>query len=183
MKQIIRAVQAEDWAKVKEIRLSALRDPLAPVAFLETYEDAAAKSDTFWQERTAGAAEGVLVRQFVAEDAAGAWLGTVSVLVERAGVEGVFGTVPDAAQTHIVGVFVRPEARGSGLAQELFAAALEWSWQLAEPRIERVRLFVHEDNPRAHALYLKAGFATTGFTVPVPGDAGRLEIELAVPRG
>ncbi|WP_433609036.1 GNAT family N-acetyltransferase [Dactylosporangium sp. CA-139114] len=41
-------------------------------------------------------------------------------------------------QTHVVAVFVRPEARGSGLAEALFRAALEWSWAVPEPHIERV---------------------------------------------
>jgi RimJ/RimL family protein N-acetyltransferase len=87
------------------------------------------------------------------------------------------------AQTHVVGVFVRPEARGTGLAEELFRAALEWSWSLAEPRVERVRLFVHEDNARAEALYGKVGFKRTGVSVPVPGDATHRENELARHRG
>ncbi|MBB4928961.1 RimJ/RimL family protein N-acetyltransferase [Kitasatospora kifunensis] len=174
----------EDWARIKEIRLDALRDPVAPVAFLETYEQAAARPDEFWQDRAAGAAEGIAARQFVAEAADGRWLGTVSVLVERPGKRGALeGDVVEVAQTHIVGVFVRPEARGSGLAQELFRAALEWSWSLAEPRIQRVRLFVHEDNARAAAMYEKAGFKRSGVALPVPGDATRREIELAVHRG
>ncbi|MFD0278988.1 hypothetical protein ACFVHB_34470 [Kitasatospora sp. NPDC127111] len=64
----------------------------------------------------------------------------------------------------------------------LFGAVLEWSWSLAEPRVDRVRLFVHEANPRAHALEVKAGFRATGLSVPVPGDGTRREVELAVTR-
>lgn len=183
MNHIIRAVRAEDWAKGKEIRLDALRDPVAHLAFLDTYEQAVARPDDFWQDRTTGAAEGRSTRQFIAEAADGRWLGTVSVLVERPGVQDVFGGAPEVAQTHVVGVFVRPEARGTGLAEELFRAALEWSWSLAEPRVERVRLFVHEDNARAEALYGKVGFKRTGVSVPVPGDATHRENELARHRG
>ncbi|MEV7780723.1 GNAT family protein [Kitasatospora sp. NPDC088351] len=183
MNHIIRAVRHEDWSRVKAIRLEALRDPLAHLAFLETHEQAAAKPDAFWQERAAGAAEGRTARQFVAESADGRWLGTVSVLVERAGVETFFDDVPEQAQTHFVGVFVQPEARGTGLAEELFRAALAWSWSLPEPRIERVRLFVHEDNPRAEALYAKVGFRRTGFSVPAAADPARRDNELVLLRG
>ncbi|MBD0692500.1 GNAT family N-acetyltransferase [Streptomyces sp. CBMA123] len=179
----IRRVRTDEWERVKEIRLAALRDPVANIAFLDTHENAAARPDEFWQERTAGAAEGDSVHQLVAEAADGHWLGTMTVLVERPGGAGALGgdviTVP---QTHIVGVYVRPEARGTGLANELIRAAQECSWSITEPRIQRVRLFVHESNARAEAMYVRAGFKHSGVSVPVPGDETRREIELAVER-
>ncbi|MEV7771998.1 GNAT family N-acetyltransferase [Kitasatospora sp. NPDC086791] len=181
---IIRRVRNEDWVRVRELRLDALRDPAAAIAFLDTYEQAAARPDEFWQDRAAGAATGSAVAQFVGEDADGRWLGSVSVLVERPGAPGALeGDVITVEQTHIVGVYVRPEARGTGLAVDLIRAAVEWSWSLAEPRIRRVRLFVHEDNARAEAMYLKAGFAHSGVTLPVPGHGTGREVELAVLRG
>ncbi|WP_030061632.1 MULTISPECIES: GNAT family N-acetyltransferase [Streptomyces] len=181
---IIRRVRVEEWARAKEIRLDALLDPAAAVAFLETHDQAAAKPDEFWQDRTATAAAGSVVCQLVGEAEDGRWLGTVSVLVERPGGPGALeGDVVEVEQTHIVGVYVRPEARGTGLAQDLLRAAQEWSWSLTEPRIRRVRLFVHEDNARAEALYVKAGFEHSGVALPVPGDRTRREIELTVRRG
>ncbi|MEU8922650.1 GNAT family N-acetyltransferase [Kitasatospora sp. NPDC048545] len=181
---IIRRVRSEDWAQVRELRLDALLDPVAAIAFLETHEQAAARPDEFWQDRAAGAATGSAVAQFVGEDADGRWLGSVSVLVERPGGPGALGgDVVTVDQTHVVGVYVRPEARGTGLALDLIRAAQEWSWSLAEPRIQRVRLFVHEENARAEAMYVKAGFEHSGVTVPVPGHETAREIELAVLRG
>ena len=59
MSYVIRSVRAGEWAAAKELRLAALRDPVAHLAFLETYEEAAARPDSFWQERTASAAAGV----------------------------------------------------------------------------------------------------------------------------
>jgi RimJ/RimL family protein N-acetyltransferase len=179
MTHTIRAVRAEDWPLAKETRLAALRDPAAPIAFLETYDQAAAMPDEFWQGRATGAAEGKSVRQFVGEDADGRWLGTATVLVELPGVQDFFGGTPQVAQTQVVAVFVRPAARGSGLAEALFRAALDWSWALPEPRIERVRLYVHEDNARAEAMYKKVGFKRTGATMS--SVAGR-EVELAIQR-
>jgi RimJ/RimL family protein N-acetyltransferase len=180
MQFTIRAVRAEDWQLVKELRLASLQDPVASIAFPDTYERSVVQADEFWQGRTADAAEGKTVRQFIGEDGDGRWLGTVTVLVEQAGVQDYFGQIHDIAQTHVVGVYVRPEARGTGLAQGLFEAALGWSWALPDPSVARVRLYVHEDNARARALYEKVGFTRTGVAVAVP--AGR-EFEYAVARG
>ncbi|MEV7599470.1 GNAT family N-acetyltransferase [Kitasatospora sp. NPDC089797] len=183
MSTVIRRVRADEWEQGKAIRLDALRDPVAHLAFLDTYESAAARADEFWRERTAGAAGGTSVCQLVAEAADGRWLGTMTVLVELPGAPGALDddviTVP---QAHVVGVYVRPEARGTGLAHRLISAAQEWAWSLTEPRLQRVRLFVHEDNARAEAMYLRAGFRHSGASAPVPGDGTRREIELAVER-
>ncbi|MFJ3219692.1 GNAT family N-acetyltransferase [Kitasatospora sp. NPDC086801] len=184
MSSIIRRVRNEDWGRIKEIRLDALRDAAASIAFLETYEQAAARPDEFWQARAATAAEDISVRQFIAEATDGRWLGTITAFVEQPGGQGALeGDIIDVAQTHLISFYVRPEARGSGLAHDLIRAAREWSWSLAEPRIERVRLFVHEDNSRAEAMYVRAGFRHSGVALPVPGDDTRREIELAVLRG
>ncbi|MFB6839572.1 GNAT family N-acetyltransferase [Streptomyces sp. NPDC056361] len=180
----IRVIRSDEWEKARELRLSALRDPIAHLAFLDTYEDAVARPDSFWQERTEGASEDGPggVRQFVAEAPDGRWLGTVSVLVERAGKETFFGDVPEIEQTHVVGVFVRDEARGSGVIDALFEAAAEWSWSL-EQRTGRVRLYVHGENVRAQAAYRRLGFADTGVRVALHGaeDAHELEYELLRP--
>jgi GNAT superfamily N-acetyltransferase len=163
------------------LRLEALRDEVAHLAFLETYEQAAARPDSFWRERTDRAAQGRGARQLVAERADGRWLGTLTVLVERPGTE-VFGGTAPMPQAHVVGVYVRPEARGTGLSRELLQAGAEWAWAVPEPHIDRVRLWVHEDNARAEALYTKGGFVRTGATTPMPGGDRGLEHELALPR-
>lgn len=183
MTYTVRAVLAQDWPQARELRLAALQDPIAHLAFLDTHEQAAARPDDIWQARAAAAADGRTSRQFIAEDADGRWVGTVTVLVELPGDPAAFGVAAELPQTHIVGVYVRPEARGTGLAQELLQAAVEWSWQLPEPRIERVRLYVHQDNHRAEAMYGKVGFTRTGTSVPFPGDSGARENELALVRG
>ncbi|MFF2368181.1 GNAT family N-acetyltransferase [Streptomyces sp. NPDC058122] len=180
---VIRSIRSDEWPQVKELRLDALRDPVAHLAFLETYEDAVTKSDGFWQDRAAGAAVDATTRQqIVAVGEDGVWAGSVTVLVEEAGVRDAFGEVPERTQAHVVGVYVRPEFRGSeaGVTRGLFDAALAWSW---EAGLDRVRLFVHEKNGRAEAFYRKAGFLPTGQTAPMPGDTGELELEFAIDRG
>ncbi|MDH6132778.1 RimJ/RimL family protein N-acetyltransferase [Kitasatospora sp. MAA4] len=183
MTYTVRPVRSEEWPLAREIRLAALQDPDAHLAFLDTYEAAVARPEQVWRDRCAAAEEGRTVRQFIGQDAAGRWLGTVTVLVELPGDEAAFGGPPSVPQAHIVGVYVRPEARGSGLAEELFRAAVAWSWALPEPRVERVRLYTHEKNLRAQAFYAKVGFVPSGVTVPVPGDESAREIELVAPRG
>ncbi|MFJ4972323.1 GNAT family N-acetyltransferase [Streptomyces sp. NPDC088755] len=183
MDYVMRTVRAEEWPLARRLRLEALKDPAAPVAFLESYEDAVARPDAFWQDRTATAAEGRTVRQFVAESPEGEWVGTVTVLIERPGQDVRFGEAAAVDQGHLVGVFVRPEARGSGVTDALFREAVDWAWSLSAPRLERIRLYVHEDNPRAAAFYRRFGFVPSGQRTPTPGDQGAWELEYMIERG
>jgi len=186
MEYVVRAVRAEEWQRAKEIRLAALRDPVASIAFLDTYEHAVGRPDVFWQERTAGAAVGEHSRQFIAEAPDGRWAGTVTVLVERPAGEQGLGEAAAVDQAHLVGVFVRSEHRGRGVVDALFREAIDWSWSLTGPPLERVRLYVHEDNARAAASYRRIGFVPTGGTLPMEGDPTALELEFEIrrrPRG
>ncbi|MFJ8254515.1 GNAT family N-acetyltransferase [Streptomyces sp. NPDC094466] len=190
MDYVMRVVRADEWPQVRQLRLDALKDPAAPVAFLESYEDAAAQPDAFWQERAAAAAaaEGGggggrdRVRQFVAESPEGVWVGSVTVLVESPADDVRFGEAPAVEQAHLVGVFVRPEVRGTGVTDALFREAVVWAWSLSSPRVERVRLYVHEKNPRAAAFYRRFGFVPSGQRIPAPGGRGEVELEYVLGR-
>ncbi|MET9320446.1 GNAT family N-acetyltransferase [Streptomyces sp. NPDC003038] len=179
---VIRAVRGDEWEKVKELRIAALNDPAAPLAFLESVAQAEAHPDEFWQRRAAGASHGRLARQFVAEASDGRWDGSVMVLVEESGTTDIFGQLIERAQGHAVGVYVRPGQRGTGVTEALFEAALEWAWSVEEPALECVRLFVHEENARAGAFYRRFGFEATGRIVPTPGDPSAKDIEYVFPR-
>jgi GNAT superfamily N-acetyltransferase len=176
MNLLVRAVRVDEWRAVRELRLAALRDPVAHLAFLETYEEASARPDAFWRERTESAAEGARERQqFVVESEGGGWVGTVTVLVEEAGTRDFFGRIVERRQAHLVGVFLRDGYRGQGAGEVMFAAAVEWARGIGA---ERVRLFVNEGNGRAAAFYRRVGFVGSGVTVE--RDAGReLEYVLA----
>lgn len=179
---VIRPVRGDEWEKVKELRITALEDPAAPVAFLETVEQAKLHSDEFWQGRAEGASHGRAARQFIAEGPDGRWDGSVTVLVEEGGTTDFFDQDIERTQGHLVGVFVRSEQRGTGLTDALCAAALEWAWALEEPVLERVRLIVHEDNARAGAFYRRFGFAASGTVLAVPGSADAKELEYVIAR-
>ncbi|MCD9903096.1 GNAT family N-acetyltransferase [Streptomyces cyaneofuscatus] len=183
MDYVMRAVRAEEWPLARQLRLEALQDPAAPVAFLESYEEAAAQPDAYWQDRTARGAEGTTVRQFVAESAEGEWVGTVTVLVERPEDDVRFGEAAAVDQGHLVGVFVRPEVRATGVTDALFREAVDWAWSLSAPPLARVRLYVHEDNPRAAAFYRRFGFVPSGQRIPAPGESGAWELEYVIERG
>jgi GNAT superfamily N-acetyltransferase len=179
MSPVIRSVRPDEWPAARELRLAALQDPAAPIAFLETYEHAVSQPDSFWQDRTARVAEGATgAQQFIAEAPDGQWVGSVVVLVEEAGTE-AFGGVVERRQGHLVGVYVRPGYRGSGVSKALFDAALEWAWGVG---LKHVRLFVHARNARAEGFYRKAGFVPTGRTVTVPADPSAVEVEFVIER-
>ncbi|MFE7934812.1 GNAT family N-acetyltransferase [Streptomyces sp. NPDC057456] len=177
---MVRTVRADEWASVKALRLLALRDPAAPIAFMETYEVAAERPDAFWQERAAGAAEGAAgVRQFIAEAEDGQWAGTVTLIVEEAGTADWAGLPVERRQGHVVGVYVRDEWRGGGVIRALLDAAVDRARELG---LERVRLIVHEENLRAQSAYRKAGFTPSGRTVPLGPGVEEAEYEFVLER-
>lgn len=181
----VRRVRAAEWQQVRALRLQALRDPAAPVAFIDDYAEAAARPDAFWQRRATDAAQSTAVAQFVGvlggdggagagpdaaagavEQGAGRWVGSVSVLVQQAGERDDAGRPLRARRGLVVGVYVCPEHRGTGLIRLLLDAAAAWGREQGLPSLA---LGVHRNNPRARSAYAKAGFAPSGleFTGPI----------------
>ncbi|MDP3951552.1 GNAT family N-acetyltransferase [Microbacterium sp.] len=154
----VRRVRADEWERVRALRLDAVRDPAAAIAFLHSYEEESAHDDEFWQQRAAGAASGDAVAQFIAE-IDGEWIGTVSVLRRPAGSIDHHGRPVTSPRGDVVGVFIRPEHRGRGIIDALFDAAAEWAASLGDTGLT---LDVHADNARAQAAYRRAGFVDTG---------------------
>ncbi|MCT1476467.1 GNAT family N-acetyltransferase [Microbacterium sp. p3-SID336] len=145
----VRRIEPQDWAEVKALRLRALADPVAPIAFLDTVEHARTQPDRFWQDRAANAAGDAAAAQFVAITDEGAWVGTATVLPHR----------EEAAAGLVVGVYVVPEQRGGGVIDALLEAAAQWSRTRG---FSALFLEVHVDNARAQAVYARCGFERTG---------------------
>jgi GNAT superfamily N-acetyltransferase len=160
----VRRVRADEWERVKSLRAEAVRDPDAAIAFLDTPESIAARDDEFWRDRTTRAAESDEGAQFVA-DAGGEWIGSLTVLLRRVGGLDHLGRPVETPRADVVGVYVRPSHRGSGVIDALFAAAVEWACARGMATIE---LDVHVDNARARAAYRRAGFNDTGGTFDGP---------------
>ncbi|MBM9460875.1 GNAT family N-acetyltransferase [Nocardioides sp. zg-536] len=184
MRYDVRRVRAEEWAALRELRLAALRDPVAHLAFLDTVAAAEARPAAFWQERARSSAAGTTVAQFVAlaptggpDELAGELAdelaGTVTVLVTSAGERDYVGETSPSPSAAMVGVYVPPEHRGGAAIGALLDAAQEWVRDLG---LERVRLHVHEHNARAQAAYRRLGYVETGAQAHL-GGAVHLELE------
>ena len=76
----VRRIRTDEWENVRDLRLRALQDPAAPIAFLDTFASASAQPDGFWRGRTAHAADGDTAAQFVAIADDGEWIGSATVL-------------------------------------------------------------------------------------------------------
>ena len=137
----VRQLIAADAAAYRELRLEALQN--APTAFGSSYE---AES-----KQTVADFEGWMTRSHIA----GAWLD--DVLVGSAS----FYRLDSAKAAHrgnIWGVYVRPDARGHGVARALMTEILAF----ARTQVEQVHLAVVTDNAAARKLYEHLGFVTYG---------------------
>ncbi|KAB8157075.1 GNAT family N-acetyltransferase [Streptomyces sp. 3MP-14] len=152
----VRRVGREDWERLRELRLAALSDPVAHLAFFEPYEKAVRLGQEDWQRRASDGERPI----FVGETADGKWVGMVGLLTVEAHVE-------------VVGVYIAPEHRGTGLAARLMRAAIEGAGG------REVRLRVHQNNARAARFYANLGFQPTGASAPDPRDPTLVAYELA----
>lgn len=136
-----RRLLASDAASYKALRLESLHSH--PEAFSASWEDEHGKPVAWFAER--------LENSFVV----GAWHGQV-----LAGVAGLF--VPASPKLNhkntLWGVYVRPQARGTGLAAELLKQVIAQ----AATRAEEILLTVSASNLPALQLYRKAGFVEYG---------------------
>ena len=166
MNVLVRRVRADDWQRVRALRLEALRDPMAPIAFLETVEDVAARPDEYWRARVAARSESDDSAQFLAERD-GEMVGSVAVFLREAGIPDYFERVPEIDLPTVVGVYVTPSVRGLGVIDVLLGAAAEW----ARARGDReLTLDVHESNLPAIRAYERAGFEVRS---DFEGESGR----------
>ena len=80
--------------------------------------------------------------------------------------------------THVVGMYVAPEARGSGCAHQLLDAIAELT---VRRQGKRLVLEVAESNIRATRSYRSYGFVATGRRRSLERDPSITEIEFAYP--
>lgn len=135
---MIRAIDESDWERLRDARLRALGTD--PAAFLQTLEQASELPDAHWRER---ATPSETSATFV-EDRDGRFAAIIGVFV-----------ADDPATAYLVGMWVAPELRGSGVASQLVERVLDWA---REHRRTRVVLSVEQGNDRAARLYEKCGF-------------------------
>jgi GNAT superfamily N-acetyltransferase len=140
----VRAFAPDEWAAMRQIRLAALAD--APGAFTSTLEREQGFDESRWLERIAPGGS------------FGAWAGT-----EMVGIASCFPDddpdfpVPDAWQ--LVGMWVSPPYRGSGVADRIVTAVGE---HVESAGARTLVLWVIEVNGRARAFYQRLGLHPTG---------------------
>ena len=100
---VVRRVHAAEWREIRDLRIEAVGDPAASIAFLSTVEQERAHDEVFWRERAAGASLSDEAAQFIADDD-GRWVGTVTVLLRAAGTADHLGRPVTEARADIVGV-------------------------------------------------------------------------------
>lgn len=157
---VARRVREDEWARVRDLRIRAVGDPNAAIAFLTTPEQELAHDDEFWRRRALQGSVGDEAAQFIAE-VDDEWVGSATVLVRATGTADHTGRTLFTARADVVGVYVSPEHRGAGAIDALFDVAAAW---VAGLGIRRLTLDVHADNARAQAAYRRNGFVPTGET-------------------
>jgi RimJ/RimL family protein N-acetyltransferase len=156
-------ITAGDWRQLRALRLEMLAD--TPSAFVETVDVASSFDEQEWRFRAHRAAAGGCGIAAVAGD--GRWVGTMSAHLVA------------PATAHLVGVYVTPAHRGTGLASAMLAVVV--SWARAQPGTRTLALLVHEHNGRAAAFYTRHGFTGTGRAEQYPLDRTQREWEMTLP--
>jgi len=154
---IIRGLTEQDWQQLRDARLAALAE--APYAFASTVEREEAFTDETWRERAASG------RTF------GACRDGVIV--------GLATGFPEEPPTgwHLVGMWVAPEHRGQGVADELVRSVCELA---KDAGAVSVRLWVTDVNGRARSFYGRLGFVPTGRRQLLRPGEWEAELSLAV---
>ncbi len=161
----VRRIRPADAARMRALRLEMLAD--APLAFLETIADAAARPHGEFAARVAGTSSGSRMAQFVADPG--------GRLVGHAG-----GTVTpeEPGLTVVYAVYVTPSWRGSGLLADLVDAVAAWSRACGRPEL---MLEVVVGNDRAYRAYQRLGFVDTGVRVRHPTIPALTELQMRRP--
>lgn len=157
----------EDWRSYRELRLEMLLD--APDAFWTQHSEVVDCSEEQWRRMA------VRIPCLQARDPDGRPLGTLSV-APRVSPAGEEEPTQQPGDVWVLAVYVRAEARGSGVGDELLRAAERVAVEQFDGR--RLVLHVSELNEPALTLYARHGYHPSGATIDHPRLAGVKELEL-----
>lgn len=136
----VRVLREEDWQAYRAVRLAALQE--SPDAFVATLEQEEALDEQRWRDRVRRS------RRLVAERD-GHPLGVVSVGRDDGSHAGTAGTA------ELFGLWVTPEARGTGVAWKLVEAGADQALRDGQSHLS---YWVGTDNGRAVAFASSFGF-------------------------
>ena len=155
MTATIRRLAIGDEELLRTIRLEALEDD--PDAFGSTYEREVERPIEDWRRWFTNGAT------FIAEVDEG-----------PVGLAAGWRDLGGDPIVHVASMWVRPSHRGTGVADDLLRAVLEWA---ASERVDAVKLMVLGGNIRASKVYERHGFYPTGNTSIRERD-GAVEVEM-----
>jgi len=166
----IRQAAPDDWAALRHVRLAALAE--APYAFGSTLDREVDRPERHWRARIAA------WPQFIAWADAEP-VGIAAGFAEPADDDS--DQAGDRGSWHLVSMWVSPQARGRGIADDLVAAV---SGYARADGAHRLTLWVTDVNTRARAFYQRMGFRSTGRRQLVrPEEPDHWEQELALDLG
>lgn len=159
----VRVLGADEWEQYRSVRLAALTE--SPEAFVATHEQEAAEPEEFWRARMTRSTRLLAERD-------GEALGIASV-------GAVADDEPGSAQ--LFGLWVRPAARGSGVATALVRSGAEAAAHAGQAHL---LYWVGTDNGSAVAFASGFGFRPTSERRPmrvVTQDDGEEEVAMTLP--
>lgn len=162
---VVRTLSADRDADVetyRTIRLASLSTD--PLAFGSSYEREIAFGDDDWRRRLGGI-DGRPGVTFIDE---------VTTEAQPLGTAGIGFTKRDP-DPMLIGMWVRPEARGTGSGRRLVEAAIDWA---KAQHASSVVLWVVQTNDAAIALYRHCGFVPTGTVDEGPDNRCTDELEM-----
>ncbi|MFF5215240.1 GNAT family N-acetyltransferase [Micromonospora sp. NPDC000442] len=159
---VIRRVEPADAARMRALRLEMLAD--APLAFLETIAEAAARPHAEYAARVARVSAGPDTAQFVA-DPGGRLVGHAGGMAHPA----------EPGVTVLYAVYITPSWRGTGLLADLVGGVAGWSRACGR---KELMLEVVVGNDRAYRAYRRLGFVDTGVRVPHPNIPTLRELQM-----
>ncbi|WP_258727080.1 GNAT family N-acetyltransferase [Cellulomonas sp. NS3] len=159
MTATVTRLDEDDWERLAEVRLRALRSD--PEAFASSLAREELFREQHWRMRLRSSP------WWVATVEGGPPVG-LACLIEEPGSPGT--------DRHLVALWVDPAVRNRGVGTALLAAA---EGAALDVGAETLSLWVREDNAAALRLYDALGFAPTGERHPVPGREGLVELRYA----
>ncbi len=140
----VRVLGESEWSLYRDVRLRALAQ--SPSAFTATLADETDRDESFWRDRMARSYRLLAERDQLPQ-------GIVSL--------GVYDEEPSSAE--VFGLYVIPEARGTGVSWRLVEAAAAMATQLGYVQLY---YWVGTDNGRAIGFAKNFGFRSSGYRRP-----------------
>ena len=153
----IRLLTADEWVKLRDIRLAGLRE--SPQAFLSTYQREIVYHEDRWR----------------AEFTRGKWY--IGILAGRPiSLLGITrGPGVPIHECYLEYLWVSPEYRRSGIALGMLTAVLR---RLQASAVRTAFVWVLDDNEAARHLYERIGFVSSNHRQPLPERPGSSEEKL-----